>query len=82
MDQLWMAREKTESKNAVRKAFAGADDRPARRRTKFNKLLTDEAAKIAFVRRILDFASGCFLPEKVACSQNANAHPDGQKNLD
>ena len=36
----------------------------------------------AFVRRILDFASGCFLPEKVACSQNANAHPDGQKNLD
>ena len=42
-----MAREKTEFKNAVRKAFAGADDRPARRRTKFNKLLTDEAAKIA-----------------------------------
>ena len=47
MDHLWMAREKTEFKNAVRKAFAGADDRPARRRTKFNKLLTDEAAKIA-----------------------------------
>jgi DNA integrity scanning protein DisA with diadenylate cyclase activity/mannitol/fructose-specific phosphotransferase system IIA component (Ntr-type) len=47
MDQLWMARDKTEFKNAVRKAFAEADDRPARRRTKFNKLLTDEAAKIA-----------------------------------
>ena len=47
MDQLWMAREKTEFKHAVRKAFAGADDRPARRRTKFNKLLSDEAAKIA-----------------------------------
>jgi len=47
MDQLWMAREKAEFKNAVRKAFAGTDDRPARRRTKFNKLLTDEAAKIA-----------------------------------
>ena len=47
MDQLWMAREKTEFKSAVRKAFAETDDRPARRRTKFNKLLTDEAAKIA-----------------------------------
>ncbi len=47
MDQLWMARERTEFKTAVRKAFAGTDDRPARRRTKFNKLLTDEAAKIA-----------------------------------
>ena len=47
MDQLWMAREKNEFKSAVRKAFAGTDDRPARRRTKFNKLLTDEAAKIA-----------------------------------
>ena len=32
-----------------------------------------------FVRRILDFARGGFLPEKVACSQNANAHPDGQR---
>ena len=31
----------------VRHAFAGTDERPARRRTKFNKLLTDEAAKIA-----------------------------------
>jgi DNA integrity scanning protein DisA with diadenylate cyclase activity/mannitol/fructose-specific phosphotransferase system IIA component (Ntr-type) len=47
MDQLWMAREKNEFRTAVRKAFAGTDDRPARRRTKFNKLLTDEAAKIA-----------------------------------
>jgi len=47
MDQLWMARGKTEFRNAVRSAFAGTDDRPARRRTKFNKLLTDEAAKIA-----------------------------------
>ena len=47
MDQLWMAREKAEFKRAVRKAFIGTDDRPARRRTKFNKLLTDEAAKIA-----------------------------------
>ena len=47
MDQLWMARDKTEFKNAVRNAFAETDDRPARRRTKFNKLLTDEAAKIA-----------------------------------
>lgn len=47
MDQLWMAREKNEFRSAVRKAFAGTDDRPARRRTKFNKLLTDEAAKIA-----------------------------------
>jgi len=47
MDQLWMARGKTEFRSAVRKAFAGTDDRPARRRTKFNKLLTDEAAKIA-----------------------------------
>ena len=47
MDQLWMARGKTEFRTAVRKAFAGTDDRPARRRTKFNKLLTDEAAKIA-----------------------------------
>ena len=47
MDQLWMARDKNEFKNAVRKAFAETDDRPARRRTKFNKLLTDEAAKIA-----------------------------------
>lgn len=47
MDHLWMAREKSEFRTAVRKAFAGTDDRPARRRTKFNKLLTDEAAKIA-----------------------------------
>ena len=47
MDQLWMARDKLEFRNAVRKAFVGTDDRPARRRTKFNKLLTDEAAKIA-----------------------------------
>ena len=47
MDHLWMAREKSEFRSAVRKAFAGTDDRPARRRTKFNKLLTDEAAKIA-----------------------------------
>lgn len=47
MDQLWMARGKTEFRTAVRSAFAGTDDRPARRRTKFNKLLTDEAAKIA-----------------------------------
>ena len=36
-----------EFKAAVRNAFAETDDRPARRRTKFNKLLTDEAAKIA-----------------------------------
>lgn len=47
MDQLWMAREKAEFKTAVRNAFIGTDDRPARRRTKFNKLLTDEASKIA-----------------------------------
>lgn len=47
MDPLWMARELSEFKKAVKAAFAGADDRPARRRTKFNKLLTDEAAKIA-----------------------------------
>ena len=47
MDQLWMAREKNEFKSVVRNAFADTDDRPARRRTKFNKLLTDEAAKIA-----------------------------------
>jgi len=47
MDQLWMARGKSEFRTAVRSAFAGTDDRPARRRTKFNKLLTDEAAKIA-----------------------------------
>jgi len=47
MDQLWMARDKKEFKAAVRNAFAETDDRPARRRTKFNKLLTDEAAKIA-----------------------------------
>jgi DNA integrity scanning protein DisA with diadenylate cyclase activity/mannitol/fructose-specific phosphotransferase system IIA component len=47
MDQLWMARGKNEFRSAVRSAFAGTDDRPARRRTKFNKLLTDEAAKIA-----------------------------------
>jgi len=47
MDQLWMARDKNEFKNAVRKAFAETDDRPARRRTKFTKLLTDESAKIA-----------------------------------
>ena len=47
MDQLWMARDKNEFKSAVRNAFADTDDRPARRRTKFNKLLTDEAAKIA-----------------------------------
>ena len=47
MDQLWMARDKKEFKTAVRNAFAETDDRPARRRTKFNKLLTDEAAKIA-----------------------------------
>ena len=47
MDQLWMAREKNEFKSAVRNAFADTDDRPARRRTKFNELLTDEAAKIA-----------------------------------
>ena len=45
--RLWMARDKNEFKNAVRNAFAETDDRPARRRTKFNKLLTDEAAKIA-----------------------------------
>ena len=38
MDQLWMARDKLEFRNAVRKAFVGTDDRPARRRTKFNKL--------------------------------------------
>ena len=47
MDKLWMARGKNEFRTAVRSAFAGTDDRPARRRTKFNKLLTDEAAKIA-----------------------------------
>ena len=47
MDQLWMARGKNEFRSAVKNAFAGTDDRPARRRTKFNKLLTDEAAKIA-----------------------------------
>ena len=47
MDQLWMARDRNEFKSAVRNAFAETDDRPARRRTKFNKLLTDEAAKIA-----------------------------------
>jgi diadenylate cyclase len=47
MDPLWMAREISEFRKAVRSAFAGADDRPARRRTKFNKLLTDEASKIA-----------------------------------
>ncbi|MDE0576978.1 MAG: diadenylate cyclase [Opitutales bacterium] len=47
MDPLWMAREVSEFRKAVRSAFAGADDRPARRRTKFNKLLTDEASKIA-----------------------------------
>ncbi len=47
MDPLWMARELVEFRQAVKTAFAGADDRPARRRTKFNKLLTDEAAKIA-----------------------------------
>ncbi|MBT7923277.1 MAG: hypothetical protein HN627_03380, partial [Opitutae bacterium] len=41
------AREVTEFRKAVRSAFAGTDDRPARRRTKFNKLLTDEASKIA-----------------------------------
>ena len=43
----WMARDRNEFKNAVRKAFIGTDDRPARRRTKFNKLLTDEASEIA-----------------------------------
>jgi len=47
MDKLWMARGNNEFRTAVRSAFAGTDDRPARRRTKFNKLLTDEAAKIA-----------------------------------
>ncbi len=47
MDHLWMARDLSEFKASVRLAFAGADERPARRRTKFNKLLTDEAAKIA-----------------------------------
>ena len=47
MDKLLMARGKNEFRTAVRSAFAGTDDRPARRRTKFNKLLTDEAAKIA-----------------------------------
>ena len=36
MDQLWMARDKKEFKSAVRNAFAETDDRPARRRTKFN----------------------------------------------
>jgi len=47
MDPLWMARELSEFRKAVKTAFVGADDKPARRRTKFNKLLTDEAAKIA-----------------------------------
>jgi diadenylate cyclase len=47
MDHLWMARDIAEFKVAVKNAFAGTDERPARRRTKFNKLLTDEAAKIA-----------------------------------
>jgi diadenylate cyclase len=47
MDLLWMARDIAEFKEAVKNAFAGTDERPARRRTKFNKLLTDEAAKIA-----------------------------------
>ena len=47
MDHLWMARDLSEFKSAVRHAFAGTDERPARRRSKFNKLLTDEAAKIA-----------------------------------
>ena len=47
MDHLWMARDLSEFKYAVRHAFAGTDERPARRRSKFNKLLTDEAAKIA-----------------------------------
>ena len=47
MDHLWMARDLSDFKSVVRHAFAGTDERPARRRTKFNKLLTDEAAKIA-----------------------------------
>jgi diadenylate cyclase len=47
MDHLWMARDLSDFKTVVRHAFAGTDERPARRRTKFNKLLTDEAAKIA-----------------------------------
>ena len=46
MDHLWMARDLSDFKSVVRHAFAGTDERPARRRTKFNKL-TDEAAKIA-----------------------------------
>ena len=50
-----MARDNKEFKDSVRKAFVGADDRPARRRTKFNKLLTDEASKIAKA------AEGCIL---------------------
>ena len=40
-------RDISEFRAEVRQSFAGADERPARRRTKFNKLLTDEAAKIA-----------------------------------
>jgi len=47
MDHLWMARDLSDFRAVVRHAFAGTDERPARRRTKFNKLLTDEAAKIA-----------------------------------
>ena len=39
MDPLWMARELSEFRKAVKTAFVGADDKPARRRTKFNKLL-------------------------------------------
>ena len=47
MDNLWMARDISEFRAEVRQSFAGTDERPARRRTKFNKLLTDEATKIA-----------------------------------
>ena len=35
-----------------------------------------------FVGRILDFSRSGFLSEKVACRQDAHAHPDGQQDLD
>ena len=52
MDQLWMARDRTSLRNAVRKAFIGTDDRPARRRTKFNKLQRTRHRKLPRLRSV------------------------------
>ena len=68
MDHLWMARDLSDFKSVVRHAFAGTDERPARRRTKLNKLLTDEAAKIAKAAGLLNHSGLYRCISGFACS--------------